>query len=90
VVARFGTAPEAVLREWVALALFNKGVTLGELKRSEEAIAAYDDVVVRFGASEEAILKGLVKQARTMKGGANLSPTVSGNSPKRRKKRSKS
>ena len=90
VVARFGTAPEAVLREQVARALVSKGVTLGELKRGEEAIAAYDDAVVRFGASEEAILKGLVKQARTMKGGANLSPTVSGNSPKRRKKRSKS
>jgi hypothetical protein len=90
VVARFGAAPEAALRAQVAKALVNKGVTLGELKRSEEAIVAYDDMVARFDTSEEAILKGLVEQARTMKGRANLSPTVSGNSPKRRKKRSKS
>ena len=39
VVARFGDATEPALREQVAKALVNKGVTLGELERSEEAVA---------------------------------------------------
>ncbi|MEK7847670.1 MAG: hypothetical protein AAB270_01965, partial [Chloroflexota bacterium] len=33
----------------VAGALFNKGVTLGALERSEEEIGVYDEVVRRFG-----------------------------------------
>ena len=36
VVARYGDAPEPALREQVARALVNKGVTLGELDRSED------------------------------------------------------
>ena len=34
-------------------ALFNKGVTLGALGRSEEAIAVYDDLLARFGTATE-------------------------------------
>ena len=41
VVARFGEAPEPALRERVAGALVNKGVTLGALDRSEEALGVY-------------------------------------------------
>ena len=39
--------------ENVSLALFNKGITLGQLGRSEEAIAVYDEVVRRFGEASE-------------------------------------
>ncbi|HHT9115415.1 MAG TPA: SIR2 family protein, partial [Candidatus Wunengus californicus] len=39
---------EPALREEVAMALFNKGVTLGSLNQSKEAIAVYDEVVRRF------------------------------------------
>ena len=39
--------------EEVARALVNKGVTLGQLGRNEEAIAVYDDVVGRFGIATE-------------------------------------
>jgi tetratricopeptide (TPR) repeat protein len=34
-------------------ALGNKGITLGRLNRSEEAIAVYDGVVSRFGSSDQ-------------------------------------
>ena len=36
VLARFGDATEPALREQVAKALVNKGVTLGALERSED------------------------------------------------------
>jgi hypothetical protein len=34
---------------WVAKALVNKGITLGQLDRPTEAIAVYDQVVERYG-----------------------------------------
>ena len=66
VVARFGTAPELQVREWVANALVNKGNTLRQLGRSEEAITAYQDVVTRFGAAPDPVLKELVEGARAL------------------------
>ena len=50
-----------------ANALFNKGVTLGELNRNEEAIAAYAEVIRRFGndtelALREQVAKSMFKQ----------------------------
>jgi hypothetical protein len=50
VVARFGEDRAPALREQVATALVNKGVTLGQLGRSEEAVGADDEVVARFGS----------------------------------------
>ncbi|TAN62586.1 hypothetical protein EPN18_04470, partial [bacterium] len=44
-------------KEQVARALVNKGVTLGVLNRSEEAIKAYNDVIERFGDAKEPGLK---------------------------------
>ena len=44
-------------RGWRARALFNKGVTLGQLGRSEEEIAVYDDVLARFGTATELPLR---------------------------------
>ncbi|MBL4691012.1 MAG: hypothetical protein JKY68_06055, partial [Rhodospirillales bacterium] len=46
-----------------AMALFNKGVALGEAGKSEEAIAAYDEVVRRFGDSGETALLEQVAKA---------------------------
>ena len=51
-VRRFGDSHAPELLEQVAMALVNKGVTLGALSRPEEELAAYDDVVRRFGESE--------------------------------------
>ena len=48
--SRLDTAPELSLREVAAKAMFNKGGTLAELGRSEDAIVAYDDLISRFGA----------------------------------------
>jgi TolA-binding protein len=66
-VARFGDAPEPALREQVAKALVNKGVTLGELGRSEEAAGVYDQVVARFGDAPEPALREQVAKALRMK-----------------------
>ena len=53
--ARFADAPEPSLREQVANALFNKGVTLGALERSEEAVAVYDELLARFADAPDAL-----------------------------------
>ena len=52
----------------MAGALFNKGVTLGTLGRSEEEIAVYDEVVKRFGEAGEAALRAQVADALFNKG----------------------
>jgi tetratricopeptide (TPR) repeat protein len=67
-VRRFGESSEIVLREAVAKALYNKGYRLGELKRSEEAIAVYDEVVRRFGESSEIVLREAVARALVNRG----------------------
>jgi hypothetical protein len=51
----------------VASALFNKGVTLGALSRNEEEMAAYDQVINRFGESKEPALQEQVAKAQTRK-----------------------
>ncbi|MDZ7297569.1 MAG: hypothetical protein ONB50_06240, partial [candidate division KSB1 bacterium] len=52
----------------VAKALRNKGITLGQLKRSEEALAAYDEVLRRFGEATELPLREQVATALVNKG----------------------
>jgi TolA-binding protein len=64
---RFGAAAEAALREQVARALVNKGARLGELGRSEEAVAVYDEVERRFGAAPEAVLREQVAMALALR-----------------------
>lgn len=54
--------------EQVARALFNKGVTLGALGRSEEAVRVYDDVVTRFGDRSEPALAEQVARALVNRG----------------------
>ena len=60
---------EPALRERAVMALVNKGITLGMLGRSEEAIAVYDDVATRFGEASEPVLRELVAKALVNKGG---------------------
>jgi tetratricopeptide (TPR) repeat protein len=50
------------------MALYNKGVTLRSLGRSEEALAVYDAAEERFGRSEEPALQGPVARALFNKG----------------------
>jgi hypothetical protein len=52
-----------VLAEQVARALVNKGVALGALDRSAEAIAVYDDLLARFGTATELPLREWVAKA---------------------------
>lgn len=61
-------AVKAVLSERAAKALVNKGVTLDALDRGEEAIAAYDEVVKRFGDAGELSLREEVGKALVNKG----------------------
>lgn len=52
----------------LATAFINKGITLAKLGRSEEAVAAYDDVVARFGDVGEPALRERVAKALLYKG----------------------
>ena len=64
--ARFGTATELALRGLVARALVSKGIALGALDRSEEAIAVFDEVLAHFGTATELALRKLVATANTL------------------------
>jgi tetratricopeptide (TPR) repeat protein len=57
-------------RRLVAQALFNKGLTLGQLSRREEAITAYDAILERFGKANDAVLHKVVARAYVNKGNA--------------------
>jgi len=48
--------------------LFNKGVSLGQLERSEDAIAVYDQVLAWFADAPEPALRELVAKALYNKG----------------------
>ncbi len=54
---------DLLLHGRIARALFYKGITLGNLNRSEEAIAVYDEVMHRFGEATEAALREQVAMA---------------------------
>ena len=68
VVERFGDSDASELQEWVAKALFNKGVTRGQLGDAEAEIAIYDEVVERFGDSDAPELQERVAKALFNKG----------------------
>jgi tetratricopeptide (TPR) repeat protein/DNA replication protein DnaC len=59
---------DPVLREHVALALVNKGLSLGTLERYDEEIAVYDDIVSRYGPASEPPLREPVAMALVNKG----------------------
>jgi tetratricopeptide (TPR) repeat protein len=60
---RFSTSIDMDRRNWQASALFNKGITLGMLDRSMDAIAVYDDLLARFGTATELSLREQVAKA---------------------------
>lgn len=51
----------------LAMALVNKGVSLGQLNRPEEAVGVYDQVVDRFGDAPEPALREAVAIALRLK-----------------------
>jgi tetratricopeptide (TPR) repeat protein len=66
---RFGGATELPLRELVAYAIYNKGITLATTPgRPEEAIAVFDDLLARFKGATELPLRELVAQTLYTKG----------------------
>lgn len=65
--ASFGAATELSRREQVASALGGKGIALGDLGRSAEAIATYDDLLARLGAATELPLREQVARALVRK-----------------------
>jgi tetratricopeptide (TPR) repeat protein len=46
-------AADPAVQQQVAMAIFNKGVTLGAINKSEAAIAAYDHLLRRFANAQE-------------------------------------
>jgi len=56
------------MREAIARALFNVGLRLGALNRSEEEIAVYDELVAHFGSASAPGLRVLVARALVNKG----------------------
>ncbi len=68
-IARFADAPELALREQVAGALVNTGVTLGVLGRSEEAVGVFDEVIARSSlARDHRVAAGRVLEAAAAAG----------------------
>ena len=65
---RFSTSTDADRRYWQSKALFNKGLALGALDRSAEAIAVYDDLVARFGTATELPLREQVAKDTRQQG----------------------
>ncbi|MGA7806924.1 DUF4062 domain-containing protein [Bradyrhizobium sp.] len=65
---RFKCSTDADRLTWQVRAFVNKGVTLGQLGRSEDEIAVYDDVLARFGTASELPLREQVASALVNKG----------------------
>ncbi len=61
-------ADDAASAEPIAIALLNKGVTLSHTDRSDEAIAAYDEVADRFGDHTDPEVRQKVANALVNKG----------------------
>ena len=55
----------------VAKAMRNKGVSFGELNKSEEAIKVYDELIAKYGKREETVIAEQVASAMCNKGVAS-------------------
>ena len=62
-IGRFGEATDQALRDEVATALLNKGITHGLSDRPDEAVAAYDEVIRRYSGDTDPVYKKIVLQA---------------------------
>jgi tetratricopeptide (TPR) repeat protein len=66
-----GVPTESVLREGIAKTLCNKGCLLAELKREDEAIGIFDEVISRFdNDAESAAMREVVAATLLNKGAA--------------------
>ena len=68
IAAKFKIATTREQNRWLARALVNKGITLGNMGRDLEAIKTYDEVVVRFQDAPELTLRAAVAMALFNKG----------------------
>jgi tetratricopeptide (TPR) repeat protein len=66
--ASFRVASASHTELLAGFAILNRGITLGELNRSEEEIAAYDELLARFGEAEEPELREPLARALFSKG----------------------
>ncbi|MDR3518011.1 MAG: DUF4062 domain-containing protein [Azospirillaceae bacterium] len=64
---RFVRATDIVRSTYCLVSLVNTGGTLHALGRSAEAIAAYDDLLSRFGSASEEPLRGVIAKARSFR-----------------------
>lgn len=64
----FGDTTDPAVMEPVAVALVNRGITLGRAGRVDEELAAYDEVERRFGHRPESDVAELVAQALSCRG----------------------
>ncbi|HEV2747706.1 MAG TPA: helix-turn-helix domain-containing protein [Allosphingosinicella sp.] len=62
-ITRFVQAREPALREQVAIALFNKGFTLGASGDSAGEVATYEELIARFGEAREPAVREPVAKA---------------------------
>ena len=67
-IAQHGGSVNPTLREQVARALVSKGIRLGALDHSEQAVEVYNEVDARFGAATEPALREQVARALFNKG----------------------
>jgi tetratricopeptide (TPR) repeat protein len=67
--ARYRSLDGGENRELTALALYSKGIALFALGRSEEAIAAYDELIDSYGVNAEPAVRNLLAKAAFNKAG---------------------
>jgi len=68
-IKQFKDNNELAIQEYVAKALMNKGITLGQLDgRSEDAIKAYDELINQFKDNDELVIQEQVAKALLNKG----------------------
>jgi len=65
---RYGKSTEPEIQDQVAKAMYNKGVTVGEVKGPEAEIAIYDELEKRYGKSTEPEIQVQVAKAMLKKG----------------------
>jgi tetratricopeptide (TPR) repeat protein len=59
-ITRFGESTRPELQEQVARALLTLGITLRQVRKAEEAIATYRDLITRFGKNDTESIRGTV------------------------------
>jgi tetratricopeptide (TPR) repeat protein len=76
IATEFGTASDTDRHAWQAKALFAKGLTFGQLGRSEEEMSVYDVVIARFGTASELALREQVSVSASSAGARRQHPST--------------